>query len=472
MSLARKLAERTAALHYADLPPEAVYWSKVAVLDTVGVALAGTVEKAPAIVNEVVGLQASNGPSLIFGTNRRVNCLDAALVNSAAAHVLDYDNTARYMGGHVSAVMVPALIAASEAYGSSGRDLLLANVAGFEIAARIGRALNPYHSDKGWHPTSTLGVFAVTAGCARLLGLSVAETETALVLSTSLAGGTKANIGFHAKSLHAGQCARNGLLSVLLARKGFTANPDAFEHKQGFFKVFNGDGNYDAARVLDDWDDSLDIITPGASYKQYPCCYSTHAAIEASLELVRQHGGTFSSGEVARVDSWTSTSCLLHTDRPDPTTALEAKFSVQYCVALALLRGKAQLEDFEVETYRHPEIRSLLQRVHAAPYMGKQFLPEDPFDAEVKVTLTDGRIFTAHVDRPHGRTSENPIEPAKIKAKFENCARRVLSPDAIARAAKTIESFEEVADVRDFTTMLEPERSTKSVKHVQAHTPA
>jgi len=454
MSLARQLAERITALRYEDLSPQAVYWCKVAVLDTVGVTLAGSVEAAASIVEDVIGLHASTGPSLIFGTNRRASCLDAALVNATAAHALDFDNTTSNMGGHVSATMVPALIAAGEAFDANGRDLLLAHAAGFETA-RIGLGLNPYHSDKGWHPTSTLGVFAVAAACARLLRLSVAETETALALSTSLAAGTKANFGTMTKPLHAGQCARSGLLAVLLARKGFTANPDAFEHKQGFFNVFNGTGNYDAARILEGWGDPLDIVTPGASYKQYPCCYSTHAAVEAALTLVRGHG-PFDAGAVARVDSWTSARALAHTNRPHPNSALDAKFSVQYCVARALLHGKVVLEHFDGDAYREPVVRALLPRVHAATYTGKPFSPDDLFDAEVKVTLADGRAFSAKVDRPLGRTSDNPIAPEQIKAKFENCALRVLAPDAVAAVSRVIESFEEVDAMREFTMLLEP----------------
>jgi 2-methylcitrate dehydratase PrpD len=455
MSLARQLAERVAALRYEQLPPEAIHWCKVAVLDTVGVMLAGSVEAAPGIVKEVLGLQTNSGPSLIFGTNRRVGALDAALINGTAAHALDYDNTAANMGGHVSAVMVPALIAAGEAFGGSGRDLLLAHVAGYEVGARIGRGVNFYHTEKGWHPTWTLGVFAVAAACSRLLKLSVVETETALALSTSLAGGIKANFGTMTKPLHAGECARNGLLAALLAREGFTANSDAFEHKQGFFNVFNGPGNYDAARVLEGWGDPLDIVTPGASYKQYPCCYSAHPAIEAALNLVRRHG-PFDSRVIARVESWTAAVRLAHTDRPDPNSALDAKFSVQYCVARALLDGKVVLGHFEGSAYRDPVVRDLLRRVHAVPFTGKRFSSADPFDAEVKVTLTDGRTFSAAVEYPLGRTSANPIAPEHLKAKFENCAVRVLEPDAAAVASRAIGSFEEVESLRDFTRLIEP----------------
>src|ERR1019366_6322502 len=195
MNLARHFAERITALRYEDLPPEAVYWSKVAVLDTLGVMLAGSREEAPHIVEDVLGLPAGGGPCLIVGSERRAGALDAALVNGTAAHVLDFDNTAAHMGGHVAAVMVPALLAAAEAFGASGRDLLLGHVAGYEVGARIGQSVNFYHTEKGWHPTWTIGVFAVTAACARMLNLSVGQTETALALATSLAGGTKANFG-------------------------------------------------------------------------------------------------------------------------------------------------------------------------------------------------------------------------------------------------------------------------------------
>lgn len=244
-------------------------------------------------------------------------------------------------------------------------------------------------------------------------------------------------------------------MAVLLARAGFTANPDAFEHKQGFFRVFNGEGNYDLAAIVESWGAPLEIVVPGASYKQYPCCYSTHAAIEAALDIVRQHGGPFDPATIERVDSFTHASRLMHTDRPEPATSLDAKFSVQYCVLRALLDGKVVLEHFDEGVCREPAIRALLARVHAAPYVGKLFDPDDPFDAEVKVTLTDGRTFTAHVDRPLGRTSAIPVPPENIRAKFENCASRVLPPTAVSAVTRAIEAFEEVKSVREFTVLLE-----------------
>jgi 2-methylcitrate dehydratase PrpD len=241
---------------------------------------------------------------------------------------------------------------------------------------------------------------------------------------------------------------------VLLARKGYTANAGAFEHKQGFFNVFSGAGNFDATRALEDWNE-WEIVTPGASYKLYPCCYSTHAAVEAALNLVRRHG-PFEASALARVDSWIPARGLAHTDRAVPESPLEAKFSVQYCVARALLDGEVVLEQFEGETYRDPRVRELLKRVHAAPYEGKLYDPDDPFDAEVKLTLADGRTLSEKVDRPLGRTSDNPISPEHLKAKFENCASRVLTRAAAAAAWRRLESLEEAASLRDVTRLLEP----------------
>jgi len=159
---------------------------------------------------------------------------------------------------------------------------------------------------------------------------------------------------------------------------------------------------------------------------------------------------------VARIDSRTHESGLAHTDRPDPDSPLAAKFSVQYCVARAALDGKVVLEHFEGDAHREPAVRDLLQRVHATPYSGKLFADDDPFDAEVTITLADGSSYTEKVDRPLGRTSDNAIAHEHMKAKFENCAARVLAPAAVAAACRALEALEKAGSVRELTTLLEP----------------
>lgn len=455
MSIARHLAERIVATRLQDVSPEALRWSKVALLDTVGVMLAGAREDAPRLLGAVVDGFTRNDGCLVYGSGHRAAPLDAALVNATAAHALDFDNTAMHMGGHASATMIPALLAAGEMTDARGRDLLLAHVVGYEVGGRLGRGVNFHHTDRGWHPTWTLGVFAVTAACARLLALSVAQTETALGLATSLAGGTKANFGTMTKPLHAGQCARSGLMAAMLAGKGYTANPEAFEHKHGFLDLYNGAGRYDIQRVIESWGSPYDIVDPGASYKLYPCCYSTHSAVEAALELVGRCGAPVPADAVERVEIRTAAQRLAHTDRPDPRSELDAKFSIQYCVARALLDGKVVLEHFEHRACAEPAAQQLLQRTRALPYVNRTFSAEDPFDAEVTLVLRNGTAMSAYVEYPLGRTAANPIAMKDLEAKFGNCAGRRVTDDTIVEACRLIDTFEAVDSVRRLAALLE-----------------
>ncbi len=253
MSIASGLAERIAGVSYDALPAEAVHWAKVAILDTVGCTLAGSTEPCARIVDRVTTGGASGGTCLIFGTDRRIGPLDAALINGTASHALDYDDVSNTMGGHPSAPILAALFALAETHAVDGRGFIAAFVAGFETETCIARGVNFHHYEKGWHPTATLGVFGATAACCHLLRLPAEHTAVALGLAASFASGIKANFGTMTKPLHVGHASRNGLLATLLAADGFTANPGAFEHKQGFLLVFNGAGNFDADAMLRDW---------------------------------------------------------------------------------------------------------------------------------------------------------------------------------------------------------------------------
>src|SRR4051812_8769127 len=299
------IAERIGRVSYADLPHEAVHWAKAAILDTVGVTLAGAAEPCTQIVARVLaaGTGAGSGECLIFGTDRRAAPLDAALVNGTAAHALDFDDVSNSMGGHPSAPIVPALFAAGEILDSTGREFIAAYVAGFETETRIGRGVNLHHYEKGWHPTATLGVFGAAAACSHLMGLDRAKTAQALAIASSLASGIKANFGTMTKPLHVGRTARSGLFAAMLAREGFTANDAALEHRQGFLYVFNGAGNFDAEKILADWGRPYDLVSPGIGIKMHPCCGSTHPPVDAMLMLRAEHD--IVPDKVARIESRT-----------------------------------------------------------------------------------------------------------------------------------------------------------------------
>ncbi|MEM5383081.1 MmgE/PrpD family protein [Paraburkholderia phymatum] len=450
MTIARWLGERIAAFRFEDLPPEALRWARIAIVDTVGVTLAGASEPCTRFAHAVASPSA--GDALVFGRRERMKPSDAAFVNGTAAHALDFDDCSNTLGGHPSAPILPALFALAEHVHASGREFVSAYVAGFETQARLAHAVNFHHYDKGWHPTATLGVFGACAATSRLMRLDASQTATALSIAASFASGVKANFGTMTKPLHVGHASRNGLVAAQLAREGFTAGDEAFEHRQGFFNVYNGAGNYDAEAAMRAWADPLDIVEPGIAIKQYPCCGSTHPAIDAMLMLVAEHGLT--PEKVERVISRTHPRRLQHTNRPQPKSALDAKFSVQYCVARALAQGRVVLSDFEGDAYANASIQAVMKKVTAEPDPLADQQP-DHFGAEVVVELRDGRRVSKRVARAAGRTSANPLPDARIETKFLDCASHALTTDASARALAALWQVERLEDIAGFTAQME-----------------
>jgi len=451
MQLAYELARRSAALRFEDLPADAVHWAKIGILDTVGVTLAGCGEDCARIARKLAG---NGGHSLVFGTADRTNALDAALVNGVAAHALDFDDMNNTLGGHPSAPILPALFALADERPVTGRAFIAAFVAGFETECKLGRGVHFHHYTKGWHPTATLGVFGAAAAACSLIRLDVERTAVALAIAASLASGIKANFGTMTKPLHVGHCARDGLYAALLAEAGFTANPGVFEHNQGFLDVFNGPGTYDVDGILEQWGDPFDIVDPGIAVKQYPCCGSTHPALDVMLDLVRRHD--LKPANVARVEGWIHARRLEHTNRPDPQSGLAAKFSVQYCLARALTDGAIRIEHFEGDAFRDPAVRAVLPRVHAAAYTTEQFPADNHFGAEVRVTATDGRVVSGKIDQALGRTSANPLPADLLREKFTNCVERALPRSRAAQLADMIDRLDKLADLRALTALTTP----------------
>jgi len=449
MTLALELAKRIVAMRHEDVPPDAIYWSKVSFLDTIGCAFVAVEEDAPRIAERV--LACNGGPSLIWGTDRRASVLDAATINGTAGHALDYDDVGLSIAGHPTVPVFPGLYALAESLGASGRDVVLAYVTGFETQSRLGLAANPFHYESGWHPTATLGVFGGAAACARLLGLDAERTATALAIAVSLSAGVKANFGTMTKPLHAGQSTRHGAYAAMLAKEGFTARHDAFEHKQGFFERFNGKGHYDLAKALENWGKPLDILDPGVGLKQYPCCASTHSPIDATLILREKYKLT--PEKVAKIESITHARNLDHTNRSDPRSTLDAKFSVQYCVARALLSGGVTAGDFEGDAYMEPAVRQLLSRVHARPHAHSPRGMQDHFECEVIITTTDGKTCSQKFTQPL-RGPQNLEPPDRLEAKFRDCAAKALRPDAVARVLDAIRGFESLKDVRELSSLM------------------
>ena len=451
-ALAAELAEKILSINASHLTPFAVSQAKMCFMDAIGVALAGRVENATRILLRTPGIATAPGRSLVFGTGIRTSALDAALVNGTAAHALDYDDFSGIMGGHHTVPLLPPLVALAEEQALSGAKVLLAYVVGVEVEIRMARALGFHHYDKGWHPTSTIGTFGAAAAVAHLLGLNLAQTTVALSIAASMAAGIKANFGTMVKPLHAGQCARNGLLAALLAERGFDANEFALEHSQGFLNEFNGPGTFEVGKLFENWASPLEIEGATIALKQFPCCGSTHPAISMMLQLVREEKIT--AADVQKIEILPHGRRLRHTNTPQPQSSLEAKFSVQYVCARALLNGALRLRDFEDDAYAQPEIRRLLAITEARPHPDMADDAPHQWGAEVTVWLTGGRRLSRRVDQLVGRGGDSPMTRDEMWDKFEDCAQRALPRQRLPALFELLQDLENVPDMNLLTQLL------------------
>ena len=459
MTIARQLADRIHALRFEDISPEALEWTRHAFTDTIGCALAGMADDGPRILLSVPGVAEAPGPALIYATNTRTSVLDAALVNGTASHALDYDDVAASMGGHPSAVLVAPLIALGEMTGASGRDLALAYVVGFETECRIGRGVHFHHYEKGWHPTATLGIFGTVAAAARLLHLSPDTTAVALGMAASFASGLKANFGTMTKPLHVGHTVRNGIFATLMAARGYTANPGAFEHGHGFLDVFNGPGTYDVDKMLADWYAPLEAGGYGdPGLKPYPCCGSTHASVARMIDLANQYD--LKPDMVERIEVMPHARRLPHTDNPDPQTPLGAKFSIQYCIARALDERAVTLRHFGPDAHFDPAIRSIMTRVDAKPHPEISADGTHPWGAEVIVHTKDGQRLASRLDDyPSRGPAGIPMTRSELWTKFSDCGQLVLPAAQVAPLFDKLMSIETVPATSDLTQLLEAPRT-------------
>ena len=446
-SLANFFAEKICNTSYKDLPEESIHWAKMGLLDTVGVTIAGSREPCSTLIAKALDIQLNGNEgatnamlSSIWGTRLVCAPSDAALINGTSAHALDFDDCNNTLGGHPSAPILPALFALADVGHISPKELLTAYILGFEVETKIAMCVNFHHYTKGWHPTATLGIFGAAAACSKLLKLNFQQTSTALALAASSAAGLKANFGTMTKPMHVGRCAKEGLLSAKFAETGFTANTESiFEHQQGFFEVFNGSGFYDPTKARDFWAKPWDIVEPGIAIKQYPCCGSTHPAIDAAIDLY--NSCDFCLDDIFEIHVYIHERRLTHTNRPFPKSELDAKFSLQYVVIRALLDGRVGIQHFENNIFLDHRVQNLLSKITASPYDNLMFDSSNHFAAKVDITLKNGTKLSRSVLQPHGRTSSNPLTKKQLKNKFELCSEKFLSIKGIDLTYNWIENI-------------------------------
>lgn len=449
MGITDKVSHFVAQTAAKDIPQDALELARLAITDFIGVALPGSREKQSKIIADYAQKIGGVPQASIIGRDGKTSPYLAALVNGTTGHALDYDDMAISLIGHPSVFLAPAILAIGESIEASGEDVLIAYVVGYETVCCIAGPVLQSHYVQGWHSTATFGSLGAMAAVARLLKLTMPQVRMALGIAASLAGGLRQNFGTMTKPLHAGKAAANGIQAALLAQAGFTADDGIIEAPLGFAKVFGHSGEVDWAKAGENLGKTFFITSDiGLSIKPYPCCGFTHCAIDAALGIKEEH--KVNADDIAEVELGVSPfdkQILIH---HHPRTDLEGKFSLEYCVARALLSGEVRLKHLTDEAVAEPPIKSLIEKMRWAekypmPVMGTA---EGFGTKSITIKLKNGKEFSKEVAIAKGMPL-NPLTLDEFNSKYQDCASTMLSEEDVEKSLSILTNLQKVKNIKE-----------------------
>jgi 2-methylcitrate dehydratase PrpD len=442
------LCKFTAGVHYDSIPPKALATARTAIIDCLGVAVAGSKEDSAQIIGKMVREEAAKEEATAYGMRFKSSVVQAAFVNGTSAHADDFDHSF-VVGGQPSASIIPAVLTLGESLGAGGKQIIEAYVAGFEVMAALMFVVQSAGGG-GWHSNGTIGTFGAAAACSKLLGLSEAQIEMALGIAASMASGVTSNFGTMTKPLHVGQAARNGILAARLAKAGFTANAQTLEARTGFFDCYYPGGKLDHTPV-ETLGTTYSLEKNGIRIKPYPCGGLTHSAIYATIRLRDEQHVT--SSQVEHIDVFVPADTAAPLVYRVPKTALEGKFSMPYLIARALIDGNVTLDTFTDEAVRNKEVLQLLDKVEMKVDPKLQFTPDGNRPAIITVKLNNGQTQT--LDQKFAKGSvQLPMTQEELASKFRLCTRGVLSAANTERALAYIAKLETMSNIRPLSRLL------------------
>ncbi len=436
------LARFVAETKWEDIPDTVRHEAKRALLNFFAVAIAGCrtapIELALKSLSEFSG----GRQATIVGRSERIDALSAAFLNAAGANVFDYCDTHLPTVVHPTSPLAPAVLAVAELRKVTGPDLLLAFILGFEIECRVGGAVSPGHYPKGWHITSTCGVFGAAAGAAKLLKLSQAEIVWALGNASTQSAGLCECLGWPAKSVSVGNAARNGLFSALLAEKGFEGPPEPIAGAQGFLAAMGEPPNWSA--LLDGLGKNWEVANN--SIKPYPAGFVIHPLLDLALEWRKQNPGAI----VEKVMALGNPLLVQRTDRPEVATGRESQVSLQHAVAAALVLGKAGLEQFTDACVNDPKVSAMRKRISVAG---------DPkistIAVEMEFTTADGKVQKLSTQAAKG-SAANPLKDQEIEQKLRDEAHSWNAKHDIQPLIDAVWSLDRSSDVSTLAALATP----------------
>jgi 2-methylcitrate dehydratase PrpD len=444
MHATRRLADHVAGTRFEQLSPAVVHAAKRAMLDFVTCAVSGSaMPVSKALLSYYEESDATRVASVI-GTPVKLSAPNAALVNGANTHGLDFDDGHTHASAHPAGAIFPAILAASEQHGATPKDMLLAAVMGYDAMVRIAAAMHPGSARRGWHNTAVAGVFGATAAAASLLKLTAEQCRDALGLAASFAGGIREYLreGAEIKRLHPGKAARDGLLCAEFAKRGITGPVQALEGRYGFFNVFAG-GEVKWARLFDGLGSRFEIES--AYFKPYPCCRHYHSVIDGVLDLRATHG--FGAADVARMDLGIYAVGVNGHDHKHCENLLDAQMSAPCAAALAVVDGGIAAKNFLPDSLARAEVQRLIEACDTQIDPECERIYPARRSGAVRITLKDARVLEARVLDPKGE-GENPMTDADLDSKFlVNCAP-LLGESRSRQLLAAIRDFENASDVR------------------------
>jgi 2-methylcitrate dehydratase PrpD len=444
--LTQALVARAQAIAAGSLRPGVRELATQCVLDWAGVALAGSREPLTALLT-AQAIEDGGAPVVsLVGSALRASPRQAALINGAAGHAIDYDDANSAAHAHVTAAVLPAALAIGQLRHVDGGTLLRAFAAGYEMAGMVGQFLGRAHYERGFHGTSTIGSFGAACAASVLMGLDAQTTAVALGIAGTQAGGVKAQFGTMCKPLHAGKSNENGVTAAQLASRGFTGNPDVLEAPQGFAEATSPRSDRLAALAEPAGGSHLH----GNLFKYHAACYGTHASIEAIARLCREHG--LSPADVEHIEIDVEPGAQRMCNIASPRTGLEAKFSLRLNAALAVGGEDTSSPDtYSDATATRPDLLAVRDRVSV------RFMPAGwpLLLAEVRILTRDGRQLAAGHD---SGTPDSDLarQGERLRRKFMGLAAPVVGESQAIAIARAIEALDQLEDVGSLMSMLQP----------------
>ncbi len=426
VGLTRYVAGFVAAARPEMLPDEVVALGKKSILDGLGLALSGAVAASGALVRRHLDdLNLAPGAATVIGAGRKVAPRFAAFANGVGIHADDYDDTQLAVAAdrvyglltHPTAPALPAALAIGELRDASGRDVMLAYHLGVEVECKIAEAIDPRHYQAGFHATATCGTFAAAAASASLMGLDVETTQRALSIAGSQSAGLRENFGTMTKPFHAGRASESGVAAAQFASYGWTATDKILEAPRGFFRAAGG--GFDPAAIEGRLGAPWTFAEPGISIKPHPSGSLTHPGMTEMLKLIQEHG--IAAGNVRHVRVGTNANmpnALIH---HRPHDELQAKFSMEFCMAVLLLEGRAGLREFTDEVVRRPDVQAMIERVEFVVDDEAEKAGYHKMTTIIDITLNDGRVLRGRADFGKGSPA-NPMNYEEVADKFRDCA--------------------------------------------------